>query len=176
MHKSTELNSPAALEELAPSALITYSDTPLIILRRGPAGNDAVGEDPAISADEVERWAQHARAANGLGDVATLDTPATARQTSYEAHQAASAHRSFTLGEIIVVVLQAAGAIARRAYARHKQRRQARAIYDALRQLDDRTLHDLGFERREITSVAAEFTGEAEPDRVRALLMSHTLW
>jgi uncharacterized protein YjiS (DUF1127 family) len=147
----------------------------MVVLRRGPAGNDATCEDPAISTDEVERRAQCARAANGLGDVATLDTPTSARQTSHAPDQAAGALRSFTLGEIIVVMLQAVGAIARRVHARHKQRREARAIYDALRQLDDRTLHDLGFDRSEMTSVAAEVTGEAERDRVRALLTSHTL-
>jgi uncharacterized protein YjiS (DUF1127 family) len=169
MHQSAHLNSPAALEEVA------CGDTPLVILRRGPAGNDAICEDPAISAHEVERRAQHARAANGLGDVAAIDTPASAWLTSYEPHQGARAHRSFTLGEIIVVVLQAAGAIARRAHARHRQRREARAIDDALRQLDDRALHDLGFDRSEMTSIAAEVTGEAEHARVRASLMLHTL-
>jgi uncharacterized protein YjiS (DUF1127 family) len=174
MHKSTELNSLAALEELAPRALITYGDTPLVTLRREPAGNDATCENPAISTDEVERRAQCARAANGLGDVATIDKAISARQTSHTPDQAATALRSFTLGEIIVVVLQAAGAIARRAHARHKQRREARAIYDALRQLDDRTLHDLGFDRSEMTSVAAEVTGEADCARVRALLTSHS--
>ena len=175
MHKSTDLDSLAALEEVAPRGVITSSDTPIVILRRGSAGNDATCEDPAISADEVERQAQHARAANGLGDVATMDTPASARPTSFQPHQGARAHPSFTLGEIIVAAIQAASAIPRRAHARHRQRRQARAIYDALRQLDDRALHDLGFDRSEITSVAAEFTGEAECTRVRALLMSHTL-
>jgi uncharacterized protein YjiS (DUF1127 family) len=89
--------------------------------------------------------------------------------------QVARAHPSYTLREIIVAVIQAAGAIARRAYAHHRQRRQARAIYDALRELDDRTLHDLGFDRSEITSIAAEVTGEAEHARVRGQLMSHTL-
>jgi site-specific recombinase XerC len=36
---------------------------------------------------------------------------------------------------IAVTAIQAAGAIARRAPARYRQRRQARTIYDALRQL-----------------------------------------
>jgi uncharacterized protein YjiS (DUF1127 family) len=175
MRNSTDLDSLAALEEVAPHGAITCSDTPIAILRRGPAGNDATCEDRAISTDELERRAQHARAANGLGDVATIDTPVSARPTSYELPQAARAHRSFILGEIIVAAIKAAGAIARRAHARHRQRRQARAIYDALRQLDDRTLHDLGFDRSEITSVAAEVTGEAEYTPVRALPTSHGL-
>ena len=95
--------------------------------------------------------------ANGFGDVATIDT------------------RSFDLGRIIIAAIQAAGATARRAHARHRQRQEAKAIYDALWDLDDRTLRDLGFDRSEITSLAAEVTGRAEPTRVRALLMSHTL-
>jgi uncharacterized protein YjiS (DUF1127 family) len=175
VRKSTDLDSPAALEEVAPRGVSTCSDTPIVILRRGYAGNDATCEDPAISNDDAEPWAQHALAANGFGDVATTNTASSARLTSYEMHHAARAHRSFTLGEIIVAVIQAAGAIARRAHARHRQRRQAWDLYDALQQLDDHTLRDLGFERSEIRSVAAEVTGEAEYARVRALLTSHSL-
>jgi hypothetical protein len=48
-------------------------------------------------------------------------------------------------------------------------------LYDALQQLDDHTLRDLGFDRNEIRSVAAEVTGEAEYTRVRAPLTSHSL-
>jgi uncharacterized protein YjiS (DUF1127 family) len=112
---------------------------------------------------------------DGFGDVATIDTASSERPTSYRLHQAARAHRSLILGDIIVAAIQAAGAIARRAHARHRQRRQARAIYDALHQLDNRTLRDLGFDRSEITSVAAEVTGETECTRVRALQVSYGL-
>jgi uncharacterized protein YjiS (DUF1127 family) len=84
------------------------------------------------------------------------------RECRYEGTHAL---RSFTLGEIIVEIIvaamRAAGAIARRAHARHLHRRQARAIYDALRYLDDRTLRNLGFERSEIKSVAARVMEEA---------------
>ena len=73
-----------------------------------------------------------------LRDLETTATTSSARPTSYHSHQAARAHHSFTLGELIVAAIQAAGAIARRAHAR--QRRPAQAIYDALHQLDDRTL------------------------------------
>jgi uncharacterized protein YjiS (DUF1127 family) len=65
--------------------------------------------------------------------------------------------------------LGAVGAIARRAYARQRQRRQAAAIHDALHRLDDRALRDLGFDRSETRSVATEVTGEAEHTRVRAI-------
>jgi len=58
-------------------------------------------------------------------------------------------------------MIQTAGAIARRAYARHRQRRQVMATCDALRRLDDHLLRDLGFDRSEIRSVAAEATRKA---------------
>jgi uncharacterized protein YjiS (DUF1127 family) len=177
MRKSTDLDSVSAREDVAPRAVITSSDNPIVILRRGSAGNDATYEGPKIS--DADAWARHALAANGFGegagfgDGAIIDAP-SAPSTSYEPYRDARAHRSFTLGEIIIAAIQAAGAIARRAYARHRQRWQARTIYDALRQLDDHTLRDLGFDRSEIRSVAAEVTGEAEYTRVRALA-SHNL-
>jgi uncharacterized protein YjiS (DUF1127 family) len=95
------------------------------------------------------------------------------RSTSYELYRAARAHRSRLVGDIFVAMIRAVVAIARRAHARHRQRRQARAIDNALRQLDDRTLRDLGFDRSEITSIAAEVTGEARRTRVRALRTSY---
>jgi uncharacterized protein YjiS (DUF1127 family) len=101
------------------------------------------------------------------------DHAATAIFTT-ASHRAARAHRSFTLGEIIAAAIQAAGAIARRTYTRYRQRRQARAIYEALHQLNDHTLRDLGLDRSEITSVAAEVTGEAERTRVRVIALAET--
>ena len=70
----------------------------------------------------------------------------------------------------------AVGAFARRAYAGYRQRREANALSDALRQLDDRLLRDLGFDRSEIRSVAAEVTGEAETTRMRVLLAHQPRW
>jgi len=165
MRKSTELDSVSASEDVAPPVVITGGDTPIVILRRGSPGNDANYENLAIS--DIDAWARHAFAANGFGDVAIIDTTPSARPTSYELHRDAHVHRSFTLGEIIIVAMQAVAAFASQALARHRQRRRARSTYDALRQLDDRTLRDLGFERSEIRSVAAELTGETECTRVR---------
>lgn len=88
---------------------------------------------------------------------------------SYELHHAARVHRSLSLRKTIIALIHAAGAIARRAHARYRQCRQASATYDSLRHLDDRTLRDLGFDRSELMSVAAEVTREAENTRVHAL-------
>ena len=93
---------------------------------------------------------------------------------SYALHQASLAHRSFTLGEIVVEAIRAIGAIASRAHARYRQHRQARATYDALRELDDRTLRDLGLDRSELRSIVAEVTGEAERTRMRAIALAET--
>ncbi len=163
VRKSTDSENLAALDGVAPCNVGTCSDTPTIIVRHGSAGND-----PAFSEDDAEPRAPHALAANGYGDLAITDTAASARPTSYELYHAARAHHAFVLAGIIVAAIRAAAAIACRAYVRHRQHRQASAFYDALCQLDDRTLRDLGFHRSEIGSVAAELTGAAEYTRLRA--------
>jgi uncharacterized protein YjiS (DUF1127 family) len=71
-----------------------------------------------------------------------------------------------TIVEFIVVAMQDAAAIARRARVRHRQCRRTMAIYEVLRRLDDRTLRDIGFDRSEILPIAAELAGEAERNRV----------
>ena len=169
MRKLIELDSVAAVEEVAARVVVPSSDTSLVILRRGTPGNDAAYEDPTISA---EAWARHALAANGFGDGAGVGAGAitgasSARPTSYELYHAARAHCSFTLGEIIVALMQALAAFARQALARYAQHQRARSIYNALRQLDDHTLRDLGFDRSEIRSVVAELAGKAKCTRMR---------
>jgi uncharacterized protein YjiS (DUF1127 family) len=166
---TTDSKKLAAFEEIAARNVSTCGDTPTIIVRHGPAGNDAT-----ISEEDGEPWALHASATNGFGHVATNDSSSSARPTSYEVHRAARAYRSFILGEIIVAAIQTITAASRRAYARHLQRRRSRAIYDTLRELDDRTLHDIGFERSEIGSVTAEMTRKAEQTRVRVTTLDET--
>ena len=45
MRKSTDLDTLAVLEEVAPHGVITCSDASIAILRRGSAGNDASAAD-----------------------------------------------------------------------------------------------------------------------------------
>ena len=169
MRTSTDLDILVEPGEVTPRRGITHGDIPIVVLRRGRPGNDATCEDPATSKDELEPWARHALAASGFGDVGTTDAASSERPTSYELYHAARAHRSFSLGEIIVAAIYAVITLADRVYARHRQGRQARDIYNALRHLDDRTLRDLGFDRSELRSVAAEVTAQAEYTRVHAL-------
>lgn len=105
-----------------------------------------------------------------------VDHIANAAQVSiYELYRAAHAHRALFVRQIVVAAIQAAGAVARRVRAHHRDRREARAIREALYDLDDRTLHDLGIHRSEIASIAAEVTGAAERTRVRTLWTPNAL-
>lgn len=81
--------------------------------------------------------------------------------------------RAFTRGRLIEAI-RSIGIVARRVYASWRSARDARATYYTLRELDDRTLRDLGFDRSELTSIAAEASGRAE--RTRSRLAPGGLW
>lgn len=66
----------------------------------------------------------------------------------------------------IVVIARLAGDALRAAAARRRQRRETRQNHAALVALDDRTLHDLGFARSEISSIVAN---PDDPHRVRLM-------
>jgi len=72
-----------------------------------------------------------------------------------------------------VAAMRAVAAFLRGIEARGRRRRQARAYGEALRELDDRTLRDLGIDRSEIGSVACEVAGLTDATRLRAMLSSH---
>jgi uncharacterized protein YjiS (DUF1127 family) len=74
-------------------------------------------------------------------------------------------------GEGTVAWHRAITTLARRALVRYRQYRQAKAVRDALWQLDDRMLRDLGFHRDEIDSVAAEVAGQADRTRIQTRLL-----
>ena len=76
---------------------------------------------------------------------------------------------AYSFAEIVAASLHAAGTALRDAWARYLQRRRAYSLYNELRTLDDHALRDLGIDRSEITSVAAEATGIAESSRARFL-------
>lgn len=105
--------------------------------------------EPAAAVAVRDRLAVHAGGAASANGAASSGRP-----PSYQSYLDAHANRSFTLSAIVVAMLQAVWAFARRAYARHKQQRRAEMAYEALRGLDDHTLRDLGYDRSELRSVA----------------------
>ena len=84
----------------------------------------------------------------------TLDCPRTS--------PAARTHWVTSAASRVTAAALATWATLHRAWVHLRQRQRARAIDRALRELDDHMLRDLGFERWEITSVAAEVTADVE--------------
>lgn len=68
----------------------------------------------------------------------------------------------------IRALLRAVADAVRRARESWKRGQQAGATYVALRALDARALRDLGFDRSELASVAAECAGAIDRTRVRS--------
>ena len=172
--KSTEMKNMTGSGQMAYGGATMRNVAPITTLGHGVAGNDPVCDGPADSRHGVETWARRAGVASGFGAGATATTVAPDAASSpwpstYELYRAARANRAFVLGEMVAVAFRRVRALVRRAYGLYQQRRQQSSLYETLSQLDDRTLHDLGFDRSEIRSVAAEWVGEAERTRVRVL-------
>jgi uncharacterized protein YjiS (DUF1127 family) len=167
----TELDGLISIDDLDPRGVRAYDNASFDHSRTGHSGADVPGEDPPIDLDDIEAWARQARGVNGLGGDDDAGAPAASSPpNSCELQRAARIERAFTLAEIIAETVWAVGAFARRAYARYRQRREASAFYEALRQLDDHVLRDLGIDRSELRSVVAEATGAAEHTRLRVVL------
>jgi len=79
------------------------------------------------------------------------------------------------VGAALVAAVRAIGRFARLAFDAYVQRRREAITYGMLRQLDDRTLRDLGLDRSEITSIAAEASGRTSQERVHTLRDGHLL-
>ena len=94
---------------------------------------------------------------------------ATSRRNAYRIDPELVAYRSFSLAAILLSALEATAAAGIRTYWRYRRWQRANAAYEALRGLDDHTLRDLGFDRSEARSVAAEFVDEADDARLRVL-------
>jgi len=151
-------------------------NTPTITVGHRVAGNDSTLDEPADSRHEIDAWARRAQGANGFGDTGIVDSTLSAWPSTYDLYQAARANRAFVLGEVTASAVRFVRTLLRRAYKSYRDHRQQSAVYETLSQLDDRTLRDLGFDRSEIRSVAAEWAGEAEATRVRVLNTPNSPW
>ena len=120
---------------------------------------------------DADGWARHAAGANGFADVTVYDlfAPHAPPRPFYFA---ARAERARALGDALTEACRSIGRSAQRAYATWQRWRAARDVYVSLSDLDDRTLHDLGIDRSELTSVAREATGQTEHTRAHALASS----
>jgi uncharacterized protein YjiS (DUF1127 family) len=95
----------------------------------------------------------------------TSEAASSAWPLSQELYRDAQWHRAALLGALIARAIRVVLAAMLRVHMRYRRFRDERATYEALRELDDRSLRDLGFARDEIRSVAAEMSGEAEHSR-----------
>jgi len=124
-----------------------------------PAANeDLVVQLPAI--DDIVAWARHVSGKADLGDPSPAYPLTVSRGTALELQQDARYARSRAIADVIAAALASMHAALRRALAKYRAYRNAQETAQALRGLDDRTLHDLGYHRSEIESVAIEVSIE----------------
>src|SRR4051812_18637046 len=133
----------------------------------------------ASFSDVGERWAGNApenegplgtfHAARTSSDVFPDRDHLASWPLGYALYQQARTQRAAALGMLMVATYGTVREWAGRAIERHRQRRHAKVTYDTLSHLDDHTLRDLGFDRLEISSLAAESSGSVESTRIRTL-------
>lgn len=113
---------------------------------------------------ELEAYGRRTAAANGFGD-AGLDL----RPSVIDLYDTARRDRAAEWSRIASAASRSIGALARRLLAAWRRSREESATRLALRELDRRTLHDLGLDRSEIESVAAGIAGDPDMSRARSL-------
>lgn len=100
---------------------------------------------------------------------------AFAERSALQLAAAARSDRAIRIGALVAAALSALGARARTLAERISDARKAHATMRALRDLDSRTLHDLGFHRSEILSVALAGGRDTATRRVRFARADSTL-
>jgi uncharacterized protein YjiS (DUF1127 family) len=92
------------------------------------------------------------------------------RTNAMHTHSGITANAAFApLRRAVATLIQTVACMAGRAVEASKARQGFRGTAEALAGLDARTLRDLGLDRAEIFSVAAEAAGNAELTRLRIL-------
>jgi len=148
-------------------ARIKRTYAPQMLARFTAASND--GAYATDRAAELDGWARRAATANGFGDARADAQVMPQGPDAYRLTLEARSERSASLAAILATLAAAVALAVRRLHASWSMARSARATCRALRQLDVRTLHDLGLDRSEMRSVAAEIAGESDRTRIQAL-------
>ncbi len=117
----------------------------------------------------IDAYAMHAFAANGFGDADVGGAAPLPVRPGDRLDRHADAHRASRSTRIVEASLRIAAALARRLVDRWSRWRKAHETFHALRELDARTLRDLGLDRSEILSAVAEIAGDADPTRARSI-------
>jgi uncharacterized protein YjiS (DUF1127 family) len=150
-------------------ARIKRTYAPQTLARFTAASNDGAYVTGCDCATELDGWARRAASASGFGDAPAdaqvMPQGRDAHRLTIEVRSA----RSASLAAILATLIAAANSAAHRLHASWMRARSARATYRALRELDARTLRDLGLDRSEMRSVAAEIAGESDRTRAQAL-------
>ena len=167
---------PTTASAAQPGALARVKRSyPSIAPATADASNDRAFLRKRSSITELEAWVRRAAMASGFGDGAA----GTAGRSgdAFSLALQASAERHARLSDALAALFRSLAASGRRAIASWQRAREARATYRALSRLDARMLRDLGIERSEMASVAAEIAGESERTRIQALrtlrMLSH---
>jgi uncharacterized protein YjiS (DUF1127 family) len=137
--------------------------------RGAQASNDAQYKASATN-DELTAWARRAAASTGFGDAATSAPPVAPAPDAMQLALAVRAERHAALAEIIAALMTAMKDALRGVVAQWKRSRSERETFHALRELDARTLRDLGMDASELRSVAMEISGASDPTRAHALM------
>lgn len=165
MSSSSEMKSAAPPAPAAERGIT--GNVPAYVARHAWADNDSAPAPHRGALRRHHRTGSPAECRPALAAAPAADVVSTEWPTTHELYVAARSRRAFVLGEILAAMVDAAGAAARRWIGRYRERRRAAAAREALRELDDRTLHDIGLDRSEIASVTAEWTGDAERSRLQ---------
>jgi uncharacterized protein YjiS (DUF1127 family) len=152
----------------------TYATPPAAF--RDSASNDPRFLNSHSEASELVAQSRRAASANGFGDAdaATVALPVRPSRI-FAPGDSPLLYKTAGMRDLIATASGWVAGVARRAYSEWCRRQMARATYRTLRQLDARTLRDLGLSRAELSSTAYELSGQAEATRVRSLKSLHYL-
>lgn len=140
------------------------------IVRRTALARNSTNEADKLLRDESQARAPRALAAGGFGNAAAA---LPARPITFGPGDNPLHCKPAGMSDLVAVAARWVSGAVRRYVDAWRWHRRARATYLALRDLDARTLRDLGLHRSEILSVAREVGGEVDATRVLSMNGSH---